>query len=353
MATFRDLVNKLEQGKVHKLTWLCGSQPVLTEEAITAIRLTLNAEEMNTTTLFAEAKKPNAEIWTELSQHAIDPTMPRLVVVRDAEKLGKSLAKLEPWLAGAKYAQVHAVMASNLEEWSPDFMPDVRKKVVGSASSLYVELKLSKAAGDAKDPRDTAGRPYTKAEQQAAQIAADFWSPNLSRELALLLARRTNCDLARVRDVCMWVNSLTKTNPSWKVTPGVINTLATESPTEGFADALTKLDKPKAMEIALTLEGQEKRMALFRLQRNLSNLEAMNRAMKPVLQKHGGDRSKIPTAIRETATAANVPVQEAQRLWDTAKHYDATTVSRRTEALIRADAHRNELGVLETLVTEW
>lgn len=353
MATFRDLVAKLEGGKVHKLTWICGDQPVLKEEAVTAIRLTLDAAEHDTSTHFAQAKKPNAEIWTDMAQHAIDPTSPRLVVVRDAEKLGKSLAKLEAWLAGARHANVHVACVSNLPEWKPDFMPDVRKRVVGSGSSLYVECRLSRAAGDRDSLRDPKGRAYSKAEEQCARLAADFWCPHISLEVAHVLARRTACDLARVRDVCQWINSLIAANPTCRVTEGVINTLASETPTDGFAEALTRLDKATALNLARDLDQTDRRNALIRLQRNLSYLEALNRAKKPLLRKFGNDRSKVGLMIRESAQNANVPIAEAGRLWDHTKMYDAQTVSRRTEALIRADANKNELGALEALVTEW
>lgn len=352
MATYADLIKKLEAGKVHRLTWICGDQPVLREEAVTAIRLTLAPAEMNSVTLFAQNKSHNAHVWTEIAQAALDSTEVRLVVVRDAEKLNP-VDKLADWLNGAHFSKVHVVMMSNLSDWSQDYASETRKRVVGSASSLYVEARLSRTPGGKEDPRDEHGRPYSKGEQQVARIVAEFWTPHLSVAEGLKLARRSGCDLSRVRDVCAWINTLKKANPEWKITQRTIETLAMPSAVEGFADALTRLDKAGAMRLAGEMDGDQRRPALTRLQKNLMSLEAVNRAMKPVLQRYAGDRSKIPYAIRETAKAAHVSDYEVGRLWDSAKYYDPASVSRRVEALILADRNRNEVGVLEMLVAQW
>lgn len=360
-----DLINKLQQGKVHKLTWLCGDQPILKEEALVAIRKTLAPAEQDVSTHFAEAKKNNAAIWTDMAQHAMDPKHPRLIVVRDAEKLGSSLKKLIEWLEGAKFAQIYVVMlASGLMHgkpcdhdlhftpWCPAYLPNTRQRVVKSSLSLFVSTNFPKTPGEKDDRRDERGIPFSKAEQQAAKIA-NGWCEILSEEDALRLVRRTNGDLARIRDVCAWVKVLLEVNPKWKLSSGVLDALAAPTPSDGFAEALTKMDKGLAITLAGELAQEQVRVSLFKLARNLSNLEAANRAMKPVMAKYAGDKSKASQARREIAKAAHVSDAEIARYYDAMKFYGPAEVSRRTEALILADANRNEIGALETLVVSW
>lgn len=309
-----------------KLTYVVGDEPVLREEIIDAVRLTVDAEERDTESLTLGQDSP-AKIWSAMSQHASDPTRSRLVVVRCAEKLRTE--RLAAWLKGANLARIHVVMSDGRPTWPADRDSDARDRIVKSSMSMLVDCTLPKSGRQAK----------------AAKIAATCWSTTLSETAALHLARRTNADLARMRDVCRWGQILGR-----DLEPKVIDALVREDPGTEFAGHLLALDRKAACEAARQVPST--RRAINEVARGLMDAELLCGSLAAATSRYP-EPNQARFAIGEAAKITGLSVPRVSQLWRTAKHYDASTVRRRTEALVRADSHRDDVGVLETLTTEW
>lgn len=322
-----------------RFTYLCGREGVLVEEAVDAVRRTVGADQMNRVTLFA-GQDSTGDIWSEMSQYALDSQMTRLVTVRDAQKL-KGWDKFEPWLLGSRNAKsVHVLMVANEDEWRADYQPEARSRMLRSSQAIYVQCEIPK-----NEPYKAIAKIIPKWSLDFGEVKRD--STVVPWPIAEYLAERTGGNLARCRDVCRWVNLMhLKEPPSERL----IDVLTELNPQDSFVTALLRVDKKMALRMAPGVDNPSN--VIRKLTVRLNELDKVNRALKVALVKR--DALQNPDqVIRDISMLSGLPNQTVRELWRFARHYDARGISRKSELLCVVDEHRNKEGVLEVLVAEW
>lgn len=296
---------------------------MLVEQALDAIKRVSGATAANSFSLLADDGEE--KVWAAMNQHALDSEDRRFLVVRNAEKI-KAWDQFESWMTSRQAPNVRVVMVAGERTWPVQRNAEARARVVKSTQAMYVECSLPKSNPD-----------------RSAVEAIQTWS-RLTTEQATYLARRTGYNLARCRDVCVWLSLL-----SVEVTTQVIDLLTEASPSQSFVTALAKLDKVGAVSAAQRLSQSERAAVVTHLADTLSDLDRLHRALRKAVLRS----SDLQLVRAETARQADMRLDRVIELWESAKHYDPQTVQRRAELLVLADENRSEVGVLERLVVQW
>lgn len=331
MGDYLGLTAKLK-AKLSKLIWVCGDEPVLRESAVTLVRTALNLEPHNMVTLFAKQAHPNPDVWADLSQHHVDSTSSRLVVVRDAQHLSDPV-RLGQWQSGSVRANIYALFVSDTS-WATSLHPEVRKGV--TANGLYVDVSLPKG------------------DQQAEAFVAKYAEqlcPQLTPLLSQHLSQVAHRDIAKVRDVCAWLSTLIKANQGWAITAAAIDGLVQRSAPEGFIDSLLSMDKAAAH--AAARDVQYVRPVLTTLGHNLLTLEAVGRFVRTKGFPDPRDLKGRSMYVQDVVKGTKIPTVEVERFLDLVRHYDTASLRRRTQALLQAFSVEHNSGVLDVLVSHW
>jgi hypothetical protein len=136
---------------------------------------------------------------------------------------------------------------------------------------------------------------------------------------------------------------------SGEITTRAIDILTTPNPSDSFTQALMRMDKRAACELARTMERADARRALSQLALRLFDADKVHRAMQKTLLKV----DEQARAISDTATISGLSIPVVKGLWDVAKHYGPTQVRKRAQLLLRTEQHRDDPGAMEALAAEW
>lgn len=96
-ATWRASADKAE---ARRCIYVCGPERILVQEVIDTTLSIVNPSHLDYVTMSAERRSP-AEVWLAASTYPLNPGAPRLVLVRDAEKL-RHWGGLQGWLDNAR-----------------------------------------------------------------------------------------------------------------------------------------------------------------------------------------------------------------------------------------------------------
>lgn len=301
---------------VRRATWICGDQRVLVEEVVDTIRAHLGVAELDYVSLSASPTFER-DVWAAANQYPLNPGSPRLVLIRDAQKLTR-WEQLHRWLARTRQLPgVHLVLVSADAD-----LPTTGKRT------------LAPHAAALKAPRGTLVRASLPAP--ADLLAWVHRRARIDDTTALYLLERTGGDLALAAAVCaklsLFAGAAGRT---------AIDALVAERPATDFTACLLALDKRRALLCIPDLTDAETTRTIGLLDSRLDLLSALHRIQL------AGQSYRDAVGINPYLVRAYLPL---------ARHYDPKRcVYRRRVLAVVDDAFRSgaRTGVLESLVSLW
>lgn len=303
---------------------MCGAERILVEQVVATTRRVIGAADMDLTVL-TMGPDPEREIWAAADQYPLVPDAPRLVVVRDAQKV-KNWDKLKEWLDSARRYPTNHLLFVSAEHDFPHEMED-GKKVGLQPHAEWVKLRGRLVRCSMPNEKDLLAWVVHRA-------------PVLDVNQAMHLMQRVGGSLSAAANVCDKLAILPRI-------PGtrVIDQLCDESPEDSFVDCLLAMNKPAAL---LALEGLSPKdygRTLGLLESRLDTVADLNR--EAIARPANGPRDY---------GRSGVPVFLAKKFGSIAARYDPAKVKRCRQVLALADdAHRSGArdGVLECLTAMW
>lgn len=219
---------------VKQITWLCGTEPVLIEDIVDTLRAHFEDEPWNFST-FVAGDDPDREIWADLDQHPIDGRTPRLVIVRNAEKL-KDLSRIVSWVS-TKNANplTHVVFVANDQELvRSDPTPEQKRE--RKRPDLLPHLAAIQGKGALIECK-----PFTQATAKHAVTWVQS-KVEIRRGVAGKLLERANGDLRLTRDAYRKLSVFPD-----EISEQTINLLLSARPRMSFVDAVLEIDKRAAL----------------------------------------------------------------------------------------------------------
>lgn len=314
-----------KSGTVKQFTWVCGTEKVLIEEVIQAVRDTVSPAPWNFSQ-FVVGEDSERSIWADMGQYPMDSGK-RLVIIRNAERL-KSFTPLTEFIGNRTLnPRTYVVLVSEEERLA---------RVPGEEEGKTV-LAPHLAAFGAKGALIEC-RAFT---QDTAKHAVSWVvsKTGMRDGVAGHLLERSNGDLRLVRDTCEKLTAL-----GGMLSMGTINSMLAERPRDTFANSLMALDKKTALLALKTLPEAEYSRILGLLESRL-DLARMVHDMT-VQQKSAGEISRAAGDKRFL-----VP-----DLTPVAKHYTSNRCQMIRRALSTADEALRQgarQGVFEALVALW
>lgn len=321
MATFGQWLKTSTAAK--RVTWVCGAERVLVEQVVATTRRVIGAADMDLTVL-TMGPDQEREIWAAADQYSLVPDAPRLVVVRDAQKV-KNWDRLKEWLDGARRYPTNYLLFVSTEHDFPYEMEDGKKAGL-KPHAEWVKLRGRLVRCSMPNEKDL-----------IAWVVAR--SPALDANQAMHLMQRVGGSLAAAANVCDKLAMFTRV-------PGtvVIDKLCDESPEDSFVDCLLAMNKPSALLALEALSPKDYGRTLGLLESRLDTVADLNR-----------EAAARPSGPRDYGRTG-VPVFLAKKFGSIAARYDPAKVKRCRQALALADdAHRSGArdGVLECLTAMW
>jgi len=312
VGTYSQWRTAVDKGDLRRVVWICGDQHVLVEEVIDTIREHVNAGELDYTSLSC-VDTADRDIWAAAMQYPLTPGASRLLLVRDAEKLG-NWEPLTEWMDHSRQLPgSHLVFVSN-ETNVPD--------------KPYIEALQS---------RRRIGQVVRCSQPSPEDAIA--WVRRRSRldqEMAFHLLRRVGGNIAVAASVCTKLTAFDGT-----AGPATIDALCDQEPGQSFVDALIAGDKPEALLAVPRMTDREQGAAITLLSARLDILGALWRS------------SRHAQSVRDLR---GVPVFLAKKYRHLARDYDPNrcVYARRVVAVVD-EAYRSgaRVGVLEALVALW
>jgi DNA polymerase III delta subunit len=307
-----------DKGQLTRVTWCCGSEPVLRESVVDVVRRTLApaARDDLQFDLRGVRRHEPVRVWDELKQFPVDRDAVRLIQLRGAELL-PSWIPLASWLAqpSRRLARSHLLLVSDQAE-----PPGAIVELHGTRRS---QMRIVRC-----------GTP-----RQADLV---WWIRSMApmdEPTAEHLAQRLRGNLAAVRDVCATVRLF-----PGAPTARVVDALCREQPAQTFVERLLMLRRTAAIQMTAEVPAVEYRAVLGLLASRLGVLEKLYHAVCAELSR------------REIAALDGVPYFLANQFLPVARHYSPDRCARRRALLAVADdatASGARDGVLEALVASW
>lgn len=329
MSTFSVWLQAYTKDKTPKrVTWVCGSERVLVDDVVSATLAALDLRPWSEHRLvMGEAKE--SELWELAMQYPLE-LEDRVIVVHSAEKI-KNWAPLKNFLTTSKKnPTTHLIFVSNSDR--AEKTPGNRQEDI--KPELLPHLKLIQAKGRIVECKKFTQATYKYAIAWIQARAAV--TPLVAKHILL----RTNGDLESVKNICA------KAAVIPIVTNQHINLLASETPTDTFADALMVLDRKTALRSLQTLSDDEAGDALRDLSYRLDEARAVHDMI----------------AERKTKTEIRAMLQSrgkaflVDHLMDVSKYYNrkrGLEVRRVLDAAIRSYESGAREGVLESVIAVW
>jgi DNA polymerase III delta subunit len=327
MATYTDYARLHADGKrkIRRCYWICGEEVVLREIIVSEIKGWIDPDDMDYRSITVTAKN-EPEVWDALNAYGISNVKKRrLLVVRGAERL-KKLERLKDWIEDSSLRSsgtpgLTVVFLSTDDEWPQDRHPEVRERVLGSSTALYVRCSL---------PKD--GRI-----ERAAEIITT-WG-NIDVRNAEILYKRVGHDLGASRSTMQKARYFPH-----KVEGNLLMALSPLNPQDDVVDALLALDKPRALRGIEDLSREDQGKVIGRL---TAHLDLLTR-LEPIAGQRKG--------VRDLAYGLGVSETYVRMLLPHVRFYPRKAVLRRVMLLSAIDDAWNRgarHGVMERLVAQW
>lgn len=334
MIQFSQWWNSFKKAEgVKPITWVCGPERVLVDEITMRIRMRLQPDPWNYSSLDAK-EMSSREVWSEIEQQPISDKGFRLVQVRNVEHL-KNPERIIDWIKNrSKNPRTILVLVSSEAGIPRVPYEDPKQKGKGDPAP-YIEAFSGKG-------QVVECNPFT---QSTAKHAVS-WVQETTRirsNVAGYLLDRANGNLRLVRDVCFKL-SLFDT----EITIPTINMLLREKPRDSFVDALLALDKKGALLALSELSEAEYSKTLGNLEYRLNQAGRIHE-----LQMMHKDNGEI---MKELQREYGGQVFYIQDLFPVAKHYTKNKIAelRKMLAMVDEAVQLNQrVGVMETIVSLW
>lgn len=234
MASFHQWRKGLKKNpQPRQITWLCGSETVLIDEAVGIIRDYLGPQPWDEISLSA-GEDSERVIWAATEQHPLGST-PHVVTIRNAEKL-QDWDRFIAWIKDRSYnPRTYLILISN-EERVPKTEPTREERRDGVKPQPLPHIAAIGARGHVIECR-----PFTSATAHYSVEWVRAKVP-MRENVARHLMERSDFNLRLVRDLCQKLVVF-----PGEPTISVINDLLTERPRDSFADALLALDRKTAL----------------------------------------------------------------------------------------------------------
>jgi DNA polymerase III delta subunit len=226
---------------IKQVTWLCGTEPVLIDEVIEAIRSHFSTEPWCFSVHTVERATERA-LWEDLDQHPIDGRTPRLVLVRGAERLQQPERLIEWMQTKNKNPLTHVIFVADAPELAREPLTSDQKRD-RKKPDLVPHLQAIQGKGTLVECK-----PFTQATAKHA-VAWVRTKVSIRPGVAGKLLERANGDLRLTRDAFRKLSVFPD-----EITEQTINLLLAARPRMSFVDALLEVDKPAAL---LALEYME------------------------------------------------------------------------------------------------
>lgn len=269
-------------------------------------------------------------VWPLLEQAPLDPLTPRVVVLRDADRI-KDWARLESWLANKRwYPNTRLILVSQDHK-----IERVATEEGGFAAPPHIQM-LRKAGAQLIGCDE-----FT---EKSAQVAV-HWVQSLydmKPNVAGHLLNRADGSLRVVRDTALKLRALER-----EAHVALINELVPQAPRDTFVDALVHRDKRTALARLKQTRNAEYRRELGRLDAQLTFLSQLHH-----LQARGASYGDMARELQGRAFLI-------KEFLDDAKAYDDKAVLRRRALVAMGDGLLKRIGptqvtgVMETLVLNW
>jgi DNA polymerase III delta subunit len=313
-----------------QITWLCGTERVLIDEVVDNIKNYLNPAPWNLTK-HVVGEVPERQIWSDVNLYPSDAE-PRLVIVRDAEKLKQKDRLIDFVTERTRNPLTYLIFVSN-ESSLPRKAPTQEQKNKRSKGDFEDYIDVLKGKGYAIECK-----PFTATTAKHAVMWVQSKAP-MRDGIAGHLLNRSNGNLRLVRDVCeklaVFPDDISLTT---------VNGMLTERPRDSFAEALLAMDKKTALLALREIQPGEYGRLIGLLDAQL-DLAGMIHDMQ---LEH-----KTPSEMARAAGNRNFLVPD---LIPVAKHYDPKrrlTIRRTLAMLDEAYRAGNRIGLMESLVVLW
>ncbi len=318
MAAFSQWRKAADQGTVKKVTWVCGAERVLVDEVTDFVRTTLQPSETDFLT-FVGGKTPDREIWAGANQYPFDSSAPRLIMVREAQKV-KNWAPLADWLENTRTLPTTYLLFISGEE---DFARTKDKELAPHLQMIKGKGSMVRCAYPSEDDAVTWLTRYLAVP-----------SPEVAGHILL----KAGGDLGVARNVARKASVF-----KGRLTREVVDVLCSERASDGFVDYLLFRDKPGALKSLELLPEKDYLKTIGLLDSRLETLGLLYVGAKKGL------------GVKELAMSG-VPVFLIKSLMPVAKYYDPGKVAdcRSVLALVDQEVRKgSKVGTMESLVALW
>jgi len=314
-----------------RVTWVCGTEWVLREEVVDHVRDQVGAADYDSMA-FVGGGDADRDIWAGANQYPVDPSAPRFVLVREAERIRHWLP-LKDWITNSRaLPTVHLVFVSS----EPDFTKE-DDKLAPPCSWIrqWSSGDLVRCSPLAATVPTKNGRPT-----RAGPSDAVAWVQNIcpmSERTAIYLLTKSGGDLSRAK------NTAIKARMFGGLTERAVDLLGTNAPEEDFVLRLIALDKAEAIKAAPLVPPSEYPRVLGEVEYRLQTVSKVQDLLRQRRSAH-------------EAGAVGLPVFAAKQVWTSAKHYDDRKQEHCRKVLAMLDEYvqsGSRDGVLEGLVALW
>lgn len=325
MSTFSAWWTRFHKSPVPKnVTWICGTEPVLIDDAVRLIRSRVGLKAWSWFAVDA-LTTPEPDVWSFVFTAPPGLDENRLVIVLNADALKhpeRMLALTKKRNAAGNYL----ILVSRDERVPKVPGPEGKPVLPPHLAGLQGKGHIIECRPFTASSVDTAVRWVCKAVPMRAGVAGH-------------LLNRANGNLRLVRDTLAKLSVLGE-----EPMVSTINSMLSAQPRETFAEALVGVDKPEALKALALLPPEEYLLTVaqlystFRLAQKVNRL-ALGGASRGEIMKQAGSRAWL------------VPWLE-----DQARHYNTKRVENidalvlEVERQLRAGARE---GVMEMLVAQW
>lgn len=320
----------LKKPEPRMVTWLCGPERVLVDDALKTIRRRLMPTDWNYVPL-ALGEDSEREVWAEVFAVPMGEAAVRLVVVRNAERLKQPERLLQFVKRADAHPGVYVVFVSN-EPGVPRLEPTEDQRFARSKGDVVPWLLLGTKIHTVEC------RPWTA---DTAKVAVEWVTTKtgMRANVAGYLLNRADGNMRLVRDVCLKLASFGQ-----DITISAINDLLSAQPRDTLVNCLVAMNKKGALTALdrMVADDYSRTIGLLDSQLDLAGMvHDMTVAHHTLFE------------IQRAAGNKNFLVKD---LMDVARHYDAKRrASIRSTLAVADDALRSgsRIGVLEAVIALW
>lgn len=316
---------KADEGEVRRLTWVCGSERVWVEDVVDHVRSAVGASAVDYGS-YSAGVDADREIWAGVNQYSIDPGAPRLVVVRDAERVRDWGPFLEWCQHSREMPTTHIVFVSGEEDFPYSPGPE-GKRGKGVLRGHVVKVKergrLVRCGPGSRDDL----RWWIRRTVGGSDLVVDYFIDRAGGSVPVIADALKKMELF-----------------SGELSREAVDLLCRRSSEDSFVADVIRGDTVGAVgALAVLPEGGYGR-TVGRLNAMLTHLGRLNVAVR--------SRETVVDVIK----GGEVPVAVAREFYPVAQHYSEERRSRCREVLGLTDQalmQGQRVGVMEALVALW